>query len=204
MRDVPIETGTLDIAADAPGSLSRNLPAGRYRWEVTDGDSGAQSSLRFHVGWWVEAELPDVPDKLEATARQASYQPGDTAKLFIKAPFAGEAEIAIASDRILAMRSLSLPAEGATIEIPVDAGWGSGVYALVSAYRPSAASGPQPRGPGRAVGVAWLGIDPAPRTLGVSADRARCGAAARPGRYRGQGGRPRRRRGSLCHPGRSR
>ncbi len=43
--------------------------------------------------------------------------------------------------------------------------WGSGVYALVSAYRPADAPGPQQRGPGRAVGVAWLGIDPSARTL---------------------------------------
>ena len=90
-----------------------------------------------------------------------SYQPGETAKLFIKAPFAGEAELAIASDRVLSLRALSLPAEGATLDIPVDASWGSGVYALVSAYRPSDAPGPQQRGPGRAVGVAWLGIDAA-------------------------------------------
>src|SRR4051794_32856362 len=150
------------------GSLSRNLPAGRYRWEVTDGDTGAQSSLRFHVGWWVEADMPDVPDKLEAAADKNLYRPGETAKLFVKAPFAGQAEIAIASDRILSMRSLALPEGGTTVEIPVDPGWSSGVYALVSAYRPSALTGPQPRGPGRAVGVAWLGLDPAPRSLGVS------------------------------------
>ncbi len=167
VRDVPVEAGTLDIEKDAPGSLSRNLPAGRYRWEVIEGDSGAQSSLRFRVGWWVEAEMPDVPDKLEVTADKTSYRPGDTAKLFIKAPFSGEAEIAIASDRILAMRSISLPGDGATIDVPVADGWGSGVYALVSAYRPSTLKGPQPRGPGRAVGVAWLGVDPAPRTLRV-------------------------------------
>ena len=110
--------------------------------------------------------MPDVPDKLEVAADKTSYRPGDTAKLFIKAPFSGEAEIAIASDRILAMRSISLPADGTTIEVPVEDGWGSGVYALVSAYRPSTLKAPQPRGPGRAVGVAWLGVDPAPRTLG--------------------------------------
>ena len=40
--------------------------------------------------------------------------------MFVKAPFAGEAELAIASDRILAMRSINLPAEGVTIEIPVE------------------------------------------------------------------------------------
>ena len=168
VRDQPIETGTLDVTGGAPASLARTLPAGRYRWEVTDSLSGAQSSVRFHVGWWVEAELPDVPDKLEVALDKTSYQPGETAKLFVKAPFAGEAELAIASERILAMRSVALPAGGTTIEIPVQAVWGSGVYALVSGYRPSTPAGPQQRGPGRAVGIAWLGIDTSPRTLDVT------------------------------------
>ena len=172
-RDQPMETGSLDIGANGLAALSRTLPAGRYRWEVTDPASGAQSSLRFHVGWWVEAALPDVPDKLEATLDKPSYQAGETAKLFVKAPFAGEAELAIASDRVLALRSFSLPAGGATIELPVDTAWGTGIYALVSAYRPQAAAAPAPgpaasRGAGRAVGVAWLGVDASPRTLSVA------------------------------------
>ncbi len=167
VRDQPVEAGTLDVPPDNPASVARTLPAGHYRLEVTDGSTGAQSSLRFHVGWWVEAELPDVPDKLEVALDKTSYQPGETAKLFVKAPFAGEAELAIASDRVLAMRSFALPAGGATIEIPVEASWGSGVYALVSGYRPSTPAGPQQRGPGRAVGIAWLGIDVSSRTLGV-------------------------------------
>jgi uncharacterized protein YfaS (alpha-2-macroglobulin family) len=168
IRSQPIDTGTIEVAADAPASLARQLPAGRYRWEVIDPATGAQSSLRFHVGWWVEAELPDVPDKLEAVLDKSGYQPGETAKLFVKAPFAGEAELTIASDRVLSMRTLNLPAGGATLEIPVDASWGSGVYALLSAYRPSDPTGPQQRGPGRAVGVAWLAIDASPRTLAAT------------------------------------
>src|SRR5204863_382925 len=123
VRDIPMETGTVDVGTDAPASLSRNLPAGRYRWEVTDGATGAQSSLRFHVGWWVEAELPDVPDKLEAALDKPSYQAGEIAKLFVKAPFAGEVELAIASDRVLSLRALNLPAQGAAIDIPVDPSW---------------------------------------------------------------------------------
>jgi uncharacterized protein YfaS (alpha-2-macroglobulin family) len=165
IRSQPIDAGVVDIGADGPAKLARQLPPGRYRWEVTEAASGAQSSLRFHVGWWVEAEQPDVPDKLEVVLDKPSYRPGETAKLFVKAPFAGEAELAIASDRVLSLRALSLPAEGTTIDISVDSAWGSGVYALVSAYRPSDASGAQQRGPGRAVGVAWLGIDNRPHTL---------------------------------------
>jgi uncharacterized protein YfaS (alpha-2-macroglobulin family) len=173
IRDVPIDSGAIDIAAGGAASLSKTLPAGRYRWEVTDAASGAQSSLRFHVGWYVEAELPDVPDKLSATLDKTSYQAGDTAKLFIKAPFAGEAELAIASDKVISLRSFSLPEGGTTLEIPVDANWGNGVYALVSAYRPpvpgaAGGNGTSARGPGRAVGVAWVGIDPAPRMLAVT------------------------------------
>ena len=137
VRDQPLEAGTLDVAAGAPARLTRQLPSGRYRLEVGDEKSGAQSSLRFRVGWWVEAASPDVPDKLAATLDKTSYRPGDTAKLFVKAPFAGEAELAIASDRVLALRSFALPGGGTTVEIPVEKGWGSGVYALVSAYRAS-------------------------------------------------------------------
>lgn len=172
IHDQPVATGALDAAPDKVAAVERKLPAGRYRWEFVDPNSGAQTSLRFSVGWWEEAELPDVPDKLEATLDKKTYRPGDTAKLFIKAPFAGEAEVALASDRVLSMRSVTLPAAGATIEIPVGNDWGSGVYALVSAYRPSnlgdAVPKAQQRGPGRAVGVAWLGIDPAERTLAVT------------------------------------
>jgi uncharacterized protein YfaS (alpha-2-macroglobulin family) len=171
IRDEPIDSGVIDIADGGAASLAKTLPAGRYRWEVTDTASGAQTSLRFHVGWWVEASLPDVPDKLSVTLDKTTYQPGETAKLFIKAPFAGEAELAIAADNLLSLKSFSVPEGGTTIEIPVDASWSSGVYALVSVYRPPlppGANGISARGPGRAVGVAWLSVDAAPRTLGVT------------------------------------
>ncbi len=112
IRSQPIDAGVVDVATEGPAKLARQLPPGRYRWEVTDAASGAQSSLRFHVGWWVEAEQPDVPDKLEAVLDKPSYRPGETAKLFVKAPFAGEAELAIASDRVLSLRDVEPAGRG--------------------------------------------------------------------------------------------
>src|SRR6516225_9695642 len=75
IRSQPIDASVVDVGTDGPAKLSRQLPAGRYRWEVTDAASRAQSSLRFQVGWWVEAEQPDVPDKLEAVLDKPNYRP---------------------------------------------------------------------------------------------------------------------------------
>jgi uncharacterized protein YfaS (alpha-2-macroglobulin family) len=82
----------------------------------------------------------------------------------LRAPFSGEALIAIATDRVLSTRIVSLPAEGKVVEIEIDPQWGAGAYVLASAFRPGQE---QERGPGRAVGVAWLAVDSAPRTLQV-------------------------------------
>src|SRR5439155_22244181 len=64
-------------------------------------------------------------------------------------------------------------AGGTASELPAETAWGTGVCGLVTAYRPQAPAAPAPgpaatRGPGRAVGVAWLGVDASPRTLSVA------------------------------------
>src|SRR6185436_10028992 len=68
------------------------------------------------------------------------------------------------TDRVLDTRVVSIPAEGKVIEIEVDPEWGAGAYVLASAFRPGKE---QERGPGRAVGVAWLAVDASPRTIQV-------------------------------------
>src|SRR5262249_34738376 len=81
------------------------------------------------------------------------------------APFAGEALVVLASDRIFETRAIKVAAGGTTIDIPVSADWGAGAYALVTAYRPLQEKAD--RVPVRTVGLAWLAIDPGPRTLQV-------------------------------------
>ena len=55
---------------------------------------------------------------------------------------------------------------GDLFELPVTADWSPGVYITATAFRP--AENPSQRGPGRAIGVTWLGLDPQPRTLQIS------------------------------------
>ncbi|MGE0725274.1 MAG: MG2 domain-containing protein [Alphaproteobacteria bacterium] len=169
------ETGRIDVAAAAPATIERQLPTGRWRLDVVDERSGAKTSIRFRVGWWVGAEAPETPDRLEVALDRTGYRTGQTARVSLKAPFAGEALVAVASNRIHDLRTVTLGADGATVDLPVDAAWGSGVYVLATALRPAGAA--DAFGPGRAIGVAWLPIDRSSDTLAV---RLAAPAVARP------------------------
>ena len=162
--DVPVTDGTLSVTVEKPGEFKYRLPWGYYRLIVRDKETGAASSLRFNSGWRGDI-AEDRPDKGEVSADKERYLPGETAKLAIRPPTAGEGLLVIANDRILATRLVHVPAEGTTVEIPVTADWGTGAYAILASYKPL--KGGAERAPTRAIGLAWLPIDPAPRTLGV-------------------------------------
>ncbi|MEO8559508.1 MAG: alpha-2-macroglobulin, partial [Rhodospirillales bacterium] len=165
-RDVPLANGTIDALAERPVTLRQAITWGRYRVELRDTKTGAATSYRFYAGWREQTSEAETPDTVTVTADKASYAIGDTAHIRIEAPFAGEALIALANDRIFDTRTVTVPAEGVTVDIPVSAEWGPGAYALVTAYRPLAQKTPE-RSPVRAIGVAWMAINQSPRTLAV-------------------------------------
>ena len=165
-RDKPAAaSGKLDIKADQPGHVSFKTDWGYYRLEVYDQASGAASSSRFYAGWGAAPGTGDTPDKLQVVADKASYAAGDTAKLLIKPPFAGEVLIAIATDHLIDSWTVDATPDGRVVEVPTDKNWGAGAYVLATAFRPGKDGD---RGPGRAIGVAWLGLDPAARSLKIS------------------------------------
>lgn len=165
VRDAESSTGTVNVAADQPAKLSLPVNWGRYRLEVFDPSTGTASSVRFYAGWWSAPGTGGTPDKMQVVADKELYEAGDKAELRLSAPFAGEAQVTIATDHILDSFSVSVPKDGKTISIPVDKKWGAGAYVLVNAYR--AGKGNE-HGPGRAIGLTWLAVDPKPRTLQVS------------------------------------
>ncbi|MGH6931287.1 MAG: MG2 domain-containing protein [Dongiaceae bacterium] len=166
IRDQPLSSGELALAAGVPGHIGAVVEWGRFRVEIFDPASGAAASYRFSSGWWTSPGSALTPDKLQITTDRELYNAGDTATAFIKAPFAGPMLVAIATDRVLETRMIDADPNGTEITIPVEAKWGAGAYLLATAYRPSGAG--DAHGPGRAVGVAWLGLDPAARTLNVA------------------------------------
>lgn len=165
ITETVVARGEVTLDAGGAARLARPFDWGRYRLEVYDASGGSAASLRFRAGWWMADSPPDTPDALEITLDRADYEPGGTVRAFLKAPFAGTALVTVANESVLHSRAVDLPAEGVTVELPVDADWGTGAYVLASAFRPGAAA--EARGPARAMGAAWLTIGRAARTLAV-------------------------------------
>ncbi len=167
-REREIEAGTLTTSAGAdPLKFARDLRWGTYVLTLRDAGSGAATSVRFHVGWY-GADSAERPDRLELGADRAGYRPGETAKLRVDSDVGGEALLVVANERVHSVRNVVVPAGGGEIDVPIAGEWGPGAYALVTLYRPVDAK--LGRNPVRAVGVAWLGLDPQSRSFTVSID----------------------------------
>jgi alpha-2-macroglobulin len=164
--DEPVASGSVDVPAGAPAALSQPVQWGQYRLVVDDAATKAATSIRFNAGWTRGENAAETPDKLDVTLEKPAYDAGETARVRIQGPFAGKAQLVVAGDRVFETRVFDLPAQGATLDIKASSEWGSGAYAIVSLYRPLTAA--RPRDPVRAVGVAWMPIDAASRTLSVA------------------------------------
>ncbi|MCO6418126.1 MG2 domain-containing protein [Siccirubricoccus sp. KC 17139] len=165
-RDEAVDSTDLAVTAAAPGRFARRLPFGRYRLEVSEPGGLVITSLRFRAGW-AGGETPEVPDKVDVAADRRAYAPGEVARLRITPPFAGPASIAVLTDRLVSLREIQVAEGGTEVEVPVDAAWGPGAYVAITAYRPGEAKQGHP---GRALGLAWLQLDPASRRIGIAID----------------------------------
>jgi alpha-2-macroglobulin len=159
-----IAEGSVDIAADAPAKISANVGWGKHRLDIKSAD-GDQTSISFDVGWSGSASA-DTPDNVVVTLDKANYQAGDEAKLRIASHFAGRATIAVVGDKIEQFIDIDLVEGDNVAPFKVGADWGAGAYAIAITHRPLDAKAK--RMPGRALGLAWFGIDAATRKLDIS------------------------------------
>ncbi len=163
-----VSTGKLDFTKDG-GEISLSAGWGRYRLEVETADiDGPASSVEFDSGWYVATTSTETPDGLEIALDRQDYAIGDTAKLRISPRFAGEALVTIGSEKLIATKTATIPAEGGEIDIPITEEFGAGAYITATLYRPGDAQ--ESRMPMRAIGIKWLTVDPADRKLSVKLD----------------------------------
>ena len=163
-KDEPIEARDVAIPEGQPFRFGKKLDFGRYRIEVSQPGGMAMTSYRFRAGW-TSSDSPDVPDRVDVSADRKTVPVGQSVKVHIAPPFGGEATLLVLSDKVLSARALTVPAGGATVDVPVDESWGPGAYIAVHVFRGGAGSRP-----GRALGLTWVGVDPSARTLPVAID----------------------------------
>lgn len=163
-----VADGTLNAAADgAFAKIEAGVDWGRYKLEVTSADpSGPAASMTFNAGWYTTADEAESPEVLDVALDRASYKVGETAKLRIATKAGGKALISVLSDGLLSQQEIEVPNGGGEAEVKVGEEWGPGAYVTAMLYRPLDES--LKRMPSRAIGVAWLGLDQAEKTLTVS------------------------------------
>lgn len=166
---VTIEDGVQQVGPEGATITTPALDWGSYQLIVTDPLTGVESSDGFWVGWGSQpVDGVEAPDRVRIATPEDGVEVGRSAEITILAPYAGIAEVVVATDRVLESRTVDVPQEGARISLPVTEDWGAGAYVMVSVYTPrDPVAQPRPR---RAVGVSYIPVDMGRRTLDLSLD----------------------------------
>ncbi|WDE12614.1 alpha-2-macroglobulin family protein [Thalassomonas haliotis] len=173
---------SLDIKAGSSGQVNFPVAWGNYRLEVRDPVDKLLTSTQFYAGWnwyqdWQNSQKGSGaarPDKVTMALDKAAYQGGDTVKVNIIPPEAGEAIIMVEGDSPLWLKRLTIPAEGSTIEIPVSKNWQQhNLYISALVLQPGNME--KSLTPKRSFGLVHLPLQREPRKLPLSfkvADKA--------------------------------
>ena len=135
---------------------------------VLEGPDGVEASRSFWVGWggYVSDDGVEAPDRVQVSVVDETVLPGRNAEITIVPPYDGEAQIVVATDRILAIETRPVTAEGTRMSLPVTDDWGEGAYIMVNVFterEPVLAAKPR-----RAIGVTYAPVDMAPRTFSLT------------------------------------
>ncbi|HXI87186.1 MAG TPA: alpha-2-macroglobulin, partial [Parvularculaceae bacterium] len=165
-KDILISEGKAKALADSPAKITQTLEAGSYRLQVTDPATGAHSDIGFYVGWRSYAAGAQSPDQASMTAPSEPVAPGARTHFFLNPPYAGQAIIAVATDKVQSVQRFEVGEKGREITIDTDPSWGAGFYVLATVITPrDPAHRPIPR---RAMAVAYVPFDMSARKLDVA------------------------------------
>ena len=181
VSDTTMDSGELHTSGSRTDLARITLQAGwgDYRLEVTDtGNPGAlPASIRFRVGWGRNDGDPDTPDGMTVRLDRDRYVAGETATVRLEAPFDGPALVTVLTDRVAQVHGAEVLGGHATLSLPVE-DWTAGAYVTATVFRPAPAGAE--RGPGRAVGLAWLTVDQPARRLSIAFDAPGTAASGGP------------------------
>lgn len=164
---------TLKVEAGGTAKVSFPVEWGPYRVELEDPATGLVSSLRFWAGysWQDNTEGGAVrPDQVKLALDKPAYADGDTAKVTVTPPAAGNGYLLVESaEGPLWWQEIDVPAEGKAFEIKIDPKWARhDLYISALVVRPGERKANVT--PKRAVGLLHLPLDRVPRQLALTLD----------------------------------
>ncbi len=167
-----VAEGTLDARASGLAPIESKVTWGRYRLQVSAPPSAGRgasrpmlSSLTFQAGWTARDDV-ESPEVLDVALAKPEYAPGQMALLKVATKRGGRATVLVLANGVWDRKTVELPDGDSELPIQVSADWGAGAYVAVLLHRPMDATAK--RMPTRALGLAWLAIDPAARKLNVA------------------------------------
>ena len=148
---------------------------GEYRVQIEDIESTATAEIGFYVSGWRNVPVSmEHPTRLDMTLDKPAYRPGETAKLNIKAPFAGTLLLTVEREKVLSHRTIVMKENTATLSIPIRDIYKPNVYlsgtltrAIPTDTEDSRGWVTQPLLPARAFGVIPLKLDATRRQLSI-------------------------------------
>lgn len=171
-KDIIMDEQVIQLTKGSTARLSFPTDWGYYRLEIEDPVTGLISSKKFRAGHnWQEntSESGEVrPDQVKITLDKAAYKNGETAKITLTPPAAGNGYLMIeSSEGVLWWQAIDVPATGKTIEIPINANWNRhDLYVSALVIRPGERkAGTTPK---RAVGLLHLPLERKERQLALT------------------------------------
>ena len=167
-----VETVTLTSAETVQTVTLTPSDYGEYRVRLEDITSTATAELGFYVSGWGNIPVSmEHPTRLELTLNKPAYRPGQTAKLYIKAPFPGTLLLTVEREKVLSYRTITMKNNTTTLSIPVRYAYRPNVYLSATLVRaiPMEGSLTDKKSPlpARAFGVIPLKIDETRRRLSI-------------------------------------
>lgn len=168
-----VETVTLTSAETVQTVTLTPSDYGGYRVRLEDLASTATAELGFYVGGWGNTPVSmEHPTRLELTLNKPAYRPGQTAKLYIKAPFPGTLLLTVEREKVLNYRTIVMKNNIITLSIPVRYAYRPNVYLSATLIRAIPTEGTVTDNkksplPARAFGVIPLKIDETRRRLSI-------------------------------------
>jgi len=162
-----IASGEIAIGAGNPATIARSVDWGRYELRVASKDDpSVATATGFTAGWYAPVAGSGTPDTLQVSLDAEAYAIGDTATLRVEARNGGTLLVQVLGGGLVASKRETIEEGVSEIALPVTEEWGAGAYVVATLLRPMDVDAK--RNPARAMGLAWLPVDPGERALDVS------------------------------------